>query len=361
MTAERRGNSLERCDDGCEAATMSAIQVHRVTPDRPDLLEAMAAVRTVTDHEINPDDPPAPMEELAADLFVESVAVRHAGWVAHLDGRPAGELTVSVDKSEENAHLLDVEWLAVDPSLRRRGVADALLRAGLDWAVAEGRTSVVLWAPTLPTGRAYAERCRCTLRLEERCSRLVVADLDHDQQDEWRRSGRERTDGYRVVQWVGPVPDEHVDALVAAHRAMEDMPTDDLEWTIPAMTPERLQSRDEAWERGGRCNVSTLALASDGSAAGLSELQINTHRPQLASQGDTGVVEAHRGHGLGRWLKAENLRLALDTEPRIRIVETYNAESNPWMLDINVAMGFRPHIGYQAFQGDVAEARQALG
>lgn len=127
------------------------------------------------------------------------------------------------------------------------------------------------------------------------------------------------------------------------------------------MTPERLRSRDEVWAARGRCNVSTLALAPDGAAAGLSELQINTHRPELAGQGDTGVVADHRGHGLGRWLKAENLRLALDVEPRIRVVETYNAESNPWMLDINVAMGFRPHVGYEAFQGEVAAMRTIVG
>jgi GNAT superfamily N-acetyltransferase len=342
---------------------MAAIEVHRVTEDRPDLLEALVAVRAVTDAEINPDDPPAPAEEVAGELFTESLTVRHLGFVALLDGTPAGEMGIAADKTEENAHVVDVEWLAVDPARRRRGVADALLRVGLDWAEVDGRSAVVLWAPTLAGGggRAYAERCGATLRLEERCSRLSIDELDLERQDDWLRAGRNRTDGYRVVQWVGPAPEEHLEAMAAAHRAMEDMPTDDLDWTVPPMTPARLRSRDEAWMSRGRRNVSTLALAPDGAAAGLSELQINTHRPVLAGQGDTGVVAEHRGHGLGRWLKAENLRLALDAEPRIRVVETYNAESNPWMLDINVAMGFRPHVGYQAFQGDIAEVRAALG
>lgn len=337
---------------------MAAIEVHPVTSDRPDLVEALAAVRAITDREVNPDDPPAPATELAGELFAESVLVRRLAWVALLDGMPVGELEISAEKTAENAHLLDVEWVATDPAARRRGVADALLCAGLDWATSDGRTSVTFWSPTLPDGAgcAYAERLGATLRMEERCSRLTIADLDHVQQDEWLRVGRERTDGYRIVQWVGPAPDEHLEGLAAAHRAMEDMPTDDLEWTISPMDPERLRSRDQSWVAGGRRNVSTLALAPDGTAAALSELQINTHRPELADQGDTGVVAAHRGHGLGRWLKAENLRLALDTEPRIRVVQTYNAESNPWMLDINVAMGFRPHIGYQAFQGEVADA-----
>lgn len=342
---------------------MAAIAVHPVTGDRPDLVEALAAVRAVTDREVNPDDPPAPAAELAGELFAESVLVRRLAWVALLDGAPVGELEISAEKTAENLHLVDVEWLATDPAQRRHGVADALLRAALDWATGDGRTSVTFWSPTLPdgAGRAYAQRLGATLRMEERCSRLAIGDLHRVQQGEWLRVGRDRTDGYRVVQWVGPTPEEHLEALAAAHRAMEDMPTDDLECTIPSMDPDRLRSRDQSWLAGGRCNVSTLALAPDGTAAGLSELQINTHRPQLAGQGDTGVVAAHRGRGLGRWLKAENLRLALDTEPAIRVVETYNAESNPWMLDINVAMGFRPHIGYQAFQGEVADVRAVVG
>lgn len=342
---------------------MSAIEVHEVTPERPDLLEALVAVRAVTDGELNPDDPPAPAEEVAGELFAESPMVRHVAWVALLDGEPAGELGLAAELTEENAHLVDVEWLAVHPAVRRRGVGDALLRTGLEWAEGDGRRTVVLWSPTLPggAGPAYARRCGATLRLEERCSRLAIAELDRDQQDAWVRDGRGRADGYRIVQWVGPAPDEHLDALAAAHRAMEDMPTDELDWTVSPMTPERLRARDETWVARGRRNVSTLALAPDGAAAGLSELQINTHRPELAGQGDTGVVSAHRGRGLGRWLKAENLRLALDHEPRVRIVQTYNAESNPWMLDINVAMGFRPHIGYQAFQGEVAAALAVVG
>ena len=43
------------------------------------------------------------------------------------------------------------------------------------------------------------------------------------------------------------------------------------------------------------------------------------------------------------------------------MIETWNAQSNPWMLDINVAMGFRPHAMWRGYQGDLAAAREALG
>jgi hypothetical protein len=41
-----------------------------------------------------------------------------------------------------------------------------------------------------------------------------------------------------------------------------------------------------------------------GAIAGLTELFLPAHDTWLVEQGDTGVLAPHRGHGLGRWLKA---------------------------------------------------------
>ena len=341
---------------------MPAIEVHQLREDQPELLDVLAAVRAETDVEINPGDPTPPVPELAAEIFVHSSSLRRTGWVALLDGEPAGEVAAVVEADDDNRHIAQIEWLAVVPSRRRLGVADELLRVVLDVLAADGCTSLMVWSPVLApdVGGAYAERLGLTPRTEERCSRMRIADLDQQLVDTWIDQGRDRSDGYRLVQFEARCPDEHVEALVDAHRAMEDMPLDELEWTIPAMTVDKLRSREDAWERAGRHNVTTLALDPDGAGAGLSELQINRHRPTIASQGDTGVRAEHRGHGLGRWLKAENLRLARQIEPGIEVVETYNAQTNPWMLDINVAMGFRPHVCYRGYQGDLAAARAAL-
>ena len=337
--------------------------MHRITEDRDDLLHALADVRAVTDAEVNPTDPPMPPAELAGELFAGWTRERRHVWLATLEGRPAGEVAVRIEDGEDNRHRADVEWLAVDPRFRRRGVADALVRAVVEWADEQARPSLTFWVPTGldGSGLAYAERVGGAKRMEERCSRLRTADLDRDLVDRWRDEGRARTDGYRLVQWVGPVPGEHVDLMVAVHRAMEDMPTDELDWTIPTMGADDVRSFDASAEARGMLPVVTAALAPDGDPAGFSALFVNRHRPQLAWQGDTGVLDTHRGHGLGRWLKAENLEHALAVEPRIEVVETYNAESNPWMLDINVAMGFRPHMGYEAWQADLAVVQEAIG
>ncbi|HEX4902063.1 MAG TPA: GNAT family N-acetyltransferase [Acidimicrobiales bacterium] len=342
---------------------MTGIDVHRVEEGRPDLLDVLVAVRAVTDQELNPGDPPPSAAELAGDLFAGWTRERRQAWVATLDGDPVGELTFRIDDAEENRHRVDAEWLAVVPRARRRGVADALLRAGLDVAGAEGRTSVTFGVPATLDGAgvAYAARLGATKRMEERCSRLRVCDIPWDVVHRWRDEGRTRTDGYRLVQWIGRVPDEHLDLMVAVQRAMEDMPTDELDWSIPTMGEDDVRSFDEAAEARGLVPIATAAVSPTGEPAAFSVLFASRHRPVLGWQGDTGVLAEHRGHGLGRWLKAENLEHALGTEPRIEVVETYNAESNPWMLEINVAMGFRPHVGYEAWQAEVATVRAVLG
>jgi len=342
---------------------VASVVVHPVTEDRPDLLPPFADVWAETDRAVNPDDPPAPVEEVAGELFASWTHERRDGWLATVDGEPVGVLAQRVDDSDENRHRVEVEWVGVREGHRRHGVASALLRAGLAHAASDGRTSVTAWVPALPdgVGSGWAERLGMSLAQEERCSRLVLADLDADLVARWRDEGRARTDGYRLVQWTGPVPDEHVALMATVRRAMEDAPTDDLDGAVAPMTEDDVRSFDESAARRGLLPVLTAALAPDGEPAGYSALFLNRHRPALGWQGDTGVLAGHRGRGLGRWLKAENLEQARALEPRLAVVETYNAESNPWMLDINVAMGFRPHVGYQAWQGPMEAVRAALG
>ena len=72
------------------------------------------------------------------------------------------------------------------------------------------------------------------------------------------------------------------------------------------------------------------------------------------------VVAAHRGHRLGWWLKATNLLGALEVYRDLTEVMTYNAETNPWMLAINEAMGYRPATEMFTYQGPIAAALDHL-
>jgi GNAT superfamily N-acetyltransferase len=60
-------------------------------------------------------------------------------------------------------------------------------------------------------------------------------------------------------------------------------------------------------------------------------------------QWDTIVAPEHRGHRLGTLIKVANLEHARAQRPELRIIDTCNADTNPYMVAINEAMGFRPH------------------
>ena len=341
-----------------DTPAVAPIEIHELQRDRPALWDALAVIRHETDGEINPDDPPAPIEELIGDLTARTSTKYLRGWVALLDGEPAGELTFELETNDENRHLASSDGFAVRPSLRRRGVADVLLRVALDELRADDRTSLLLWAPSVgpDTGHGYAERLGLTPRTEERCSRLRMTDLDEDLVERWLAEGRGREDGYRLVQFSDRCPDENLEPYLEALAAMDDAPTDDLDWKMAPADAELVRSREDNWAQRNLVVARSLVVSPDGRGAGVSELFVSRFRPVLAHQGDTAVVAEHRGRGLGRWLKAENLRFAQTLVPAVEVVETYNAQTNPWMLDINVAMGFRPHVVWQGFQGDLAAA-----
>ena len=68
---------------------------------------------------------------------------------------------------------------------------------------------------------------------------------------------------------------------------------------------------------------------------------VDVERPHLAGQHDTSVVRAHRGHRLGLLLKLEMLRWLDEAEPQVEQIDTWNAESNDHMVDVNETLGYR--------------------
>jgi GNAT superfamily N-acetyltransferase len=147
--------------------------------------------------------------------------------------------------------------------------------------------------------------------------------------------------GYVAQTWWGDCPGELVAAYASAHSAMDDAPhgeepRDDWTWD-----PTRVRDQAGRWTRLGYRWVTTAAVhETSGDVAGYTQLLL-TGRPTTAVQEDTGVVRAHRGHGLGRVLKCANLLSLLETAPEIRAVVTWNAESNRHMTAVNDELGFR--------------------
>ena len=362
VVAARNPIARGRCGPQTRGMTMPAhIEVELVEPGRIDeVLADVVDLQRVVEAETEPDDPPVPLAEVLGELTVPWPRHRYWTWVARIDGHLVGRLSASIDDRPANRGFTEVEYLDVHPDARRHGAATALVRKALPVLAEAGATSIMAW-PGTEEGLALSERIGLPPRQEERRSRLLVSDVDPAQQHQWIEAPAARSAGYDVVSFAGPVPDEFVAAWAAAADAMSDAPLDDLHWKHEPVTPEWVRGVEAMHAARGVARFGSLALSSDGEAAGMTLILVRPDRAQLAHQEDTAVVPAHRGHGLGRWLKAANLAALREAMPEVEIVQTFNAESNGPMLDINVAMGFRPNRTFMACQASVSEVVGRLG
>ena len=335
------------------------IRVHPVGSPEDLAFDDVVTVPQAIDLELDPSDPPTPRGELAGRWFAPAPDRRMHVWLATMDGTAVGAAVSEQELDGVNDAVAALDAMT-DPAWRQRGVATELVHAALPVLAADGVTSLVGWTPT-EAGAAFCAALGMTHRSDERCSRLRVADVDARQQQRWIDDGAVSAPGYRLEGWVGVVGDEWIEPLAEALAAMVDKPLDEVDWQPQALTPARVRERERSWGRMGYDTVTSLALAPDGTGAGASQILVSRLRPPIGVQADTGAVAHHRGHRLGRWLKAANLRRAREHQPALEMLETYNAESNPYMLAINVDMGYCPHRVYGSYQGGIAAARTALG
>jgi RimJ/RimL family protein N-acetyltransferase len=94
-------------------------------------------------------------------------------------------------------------------------------------------------------------------------------------------------------------------------------------------------------ERGVEQRVVVAVHEATGTVVGLTELELHPNPPDLGFQNDTAVSAAHRGHGLGRFIKAAMVRWLVEERPTIRRIGTSTAADNTFMISVNHQIGFR--------------------
>jgi GNAT superfamily N-acetyltransferase len=147
---------------------------------------------------------------------------------------------------------------------------------------------------------------------------------------------------YRLVTWWDRCPDEHLeDRALLRQRMSTDAPQGDMVLEEEVWDGARVRESEQVAADRGATVVETCALhVPSGRLAAFTVLEMPADRRQ-AFQEDTLVLREHRGHRLGMWVKAANLR-AMASRFEVRRVVTYNAVENAPMLRVNRAMGFRP-------------------
>ena len=318
----------------------------KITPVDPtserDLADAAAMETAYWRLLLGDDEPARTVEDFRARMRIGRADCLAPAFLARDGDRPIGMSHLQIDTGRGNEHMAWMDDLFVLPADRRTGVGRALLDEGI--AIARGADRTLLlsgYAQGDDDGAAFAAALGCRLANTERQNRAPTAGLDRSMLEAWCADAPA---GYSLVQYTGRCPDDLVERYVTAETSMNDAPRtsslDDFVYTVD------VKRRGEAeLEADGAVPWFAGAIHDEtGELAGFTELVFRARRSWMIEQEDTVVVPAHRGHGIGRWLKAVNALRVLDEHPEVRVIETWNDGSNRWMLAINDAMGFRPVV-----------------
>jgi mycothiol synthase len=312
--------------------------------------------------ESDPDDPPTPLDITRATATNHpDVLVINEFWAREPDGSIAGLGFSWWKQTEENRHIAHCR-MEILPQHRRRGLARILLSRVVDVVEADGRSLVITWTTDrVPAGEAFARRVGAEPASPVHTNRLLLADVDRDLVRRWVEEGPVRAPDYELLMLDGPYPDDLIEEVVRLTDVMNTAPRDDLEMEDETHTVEEMRQREEQGVAAGTSRWSLFAKhVPTGKLVGLTVVYWNPAQPDTVFQGDTGVQAEHRGHALGKWLKAAMLERVFRELPDAVDVRTGNADSNDAMLGINRALGFKPYIAQMNWQVPAERVRAYL-
>lgn len=268
-------------------------------------------------------------------------SVRHHHVATNAEGDPVGLLELRYPDDGTTPRLLRTSiWVL--PEHRRKGLGTELLRVAASAAREMGRDTLNgSYFDTVPAGQSFAEAVGATKTLDFHSNAVRIVDLDLEMLRGWREQGPERGPGYTVQVIDGMYPDEILGGMAHLYLVLErDMPHPESweprTWNaefVSAMLGNFLKSVD----------LLTAVAFEDGSGTpvGMSQMGRRHSDPTTWFVTTTMVDPEHRGHALGKWVKAAACLEALEKWPAAQWMETGNAFTNEPMLGINHAMGFR--------------------
>jgi mycothiol synthase len=313
-------------------------------------------------HERVPEDPLMAPEAIEARMLAQAPGEWHAMFGARdATGAVAGYSFVGWQKNEPgNQHLRWCE-VAVGKAHRSRGLGRALLRHAVQAVADQGEDIVFMSQVTdrIPAGEKFARAIGATPGLEMKTNQLDLETVDRAKVKEWAAV---TPSGYRLERVDGPVPAELIAPYIESASGMNDAPRGDLRMDDWELNEEQIRDR-ESWQRqAGIERWLILAVhEATGQGAGFTELTYDPRVPHLIWQQGTAVIDAHRGHGLGRWMKAAMLKRVVEERTKARFIRTGNANTNAQMLAINTQLGFKPAWSSALWQLTLADARKAVG
>src|SRR5438445_2950178 len=311
--------------------------------------------------EQRPEDPTTPIDVIAQWLRSRPPGQWRVVFVARdrdgeLTGYGVGARNL---KDTQNAHIRWSE-IAVKPQHRRRGLGRALFARILGSFEGQGDGLMVISETTVrvPSGEAFAQAIGANRGLPMKLNQLDLAAVDRAKVAEWSKAG---PPGYRLERIDDTVSEELVKPYIEASEGINDMPRGDIAFNDWKLTEAQIRQRESFFKQAGLTWWLLLAIDDQtGAGVGFTEVEFNPNDPHAIQQEGTAVVAAHRGHGIGLWLKAVMLGRILADRPDSRFIRTGNANVNVQMLAINEKLGFTYAWQSTLWQLPIADARKTL-
>ncbi len=284
-----------------------------------------------------------------------------AHYLVERGGEPVGWVSFELPFRENRDLIIVSIWVV--PSARRQGIGRELYEWVREFAGTHERKKIVgttLWdLPGIPAtnlaGAGFAESLGFTKALVDVTRRLELSTVDEAALDDMLSHAKEKAEGYRLVRWVGmPTEEYEKDLAYLDSRLMMDAPMGDLQMEAHKPDTARLREFGESTEARERVAYHSAAVHEESNRlVAWTTITKEVSLDWNAFQQITIVDPDHRGHRLGALVKVENLRFFRENEPSVTAIDTFNAHSNSYMIQINEQMGFRPLYAWQNWKQEL--------
>ncbi len=331
-------------------------------PDAADFLAAVEVGRKVRMQTWGSDDLAyAPLEKL---LELDDPYERQVILVAKIEGTIVGAVDIALPLTDN----LDLAEFTLDilPEYQRQGVGRQLLEAAEQFARDEGRSMILVdtnhpgaslheFEPEqlvpgsglgfVPLGSReveFARRTGYTLQHIEQFSSCALP-LDSKLVAELEAEAEEANNGrYWLHHWTDRCPERWLEAVaVLENQAGGDVEPDAVGEDSMVFDARILREAEEVTiAQGRRTVVTAVEHIATGTLVGLTTISVLAQRQDVVFQDDTVVLQAHRGNKLGLLIKVANMERLTEQFPDARVIYTWNAPENRYLLTVNRQLGF---------------------
>ncbi len=272
-------------------------------------------------------------------------------YVGRVDGIAVSCLTLTLT-TLDNPEFVNAE-VNVHPDHRRQGHARAMIEFVIQETRRLGRSRIFF---EVPHNRDGSDGPAVSL-MAQIGARPVLDDVRRILDLRANPAGEPQAVpvGYRVQQWRDQAPENLVESMAYLNgRMVLDAPMGEMDYDQESWDAGRVRAKEAAARERGRSMFVTVAVhEQSGAVAGLTEIAVSLAEPEVSYQWETIVDPTHRGHGLGLVVKTWNHRLLAEQMPSTRYVNTWNADSNTFMIAVNEQMGFEVVERWTEYQLDL--------